>query len=63
MADSFIALARTGNPNGNTRPHWQHYNLTQRSTMIFDSTLRIEDDPRREERLLFAVAPYIKPGG
>jgi para-nitrobenzyl esterase len=63
MADSFIALARTGNPNGDTRPHWPHYNLTQRSTMIFDSTLRIEDDPRREERLLFAVAPYIKPGG
>jgi para-nitrobenzyl esterase len=31
--------------------------------MIFDRQLRIEDDPRREERLLFATAPYIKPGG
>ncbi|MEC3909344.1 carboxylesterase/lipase family protein [Sphingobium sp. CR2-8] len=63
MADAFIALGRTGDPNGGGRPAWPHYDLTRRSTMIFDRRLRIEDDPRREERLLFAVAPYIKPGG
>jgi para-nitrobenzyl esterase len=39
------------------------YDLERRATMIFDRHLRIEDDPRREERLLFAIAPYIKPGG
>lgn len=63
MADAFIALARTGNPNCASVPAWPHFDLARRGTMIFDRQLRVEDDPRREERLLFAVAPYIKPGG
>jgi para-nitrobenzyl esterase len=63
MADAFIALSRSGDPNCHAIPQWPHFDLTQRPTMIFDSKLRIEHDPRREERLLFAVAPYIKPGG
>jgi hypothetical protein len=62
MADAFIALARTGDPNCASVPAWRHYDLARRSTMIFDRAVRMEDDPRREERLLFAVAPYIKPG-
>ena len=63
MADAFIRLARTGNPNGGNLPHWDQYRLDRRATMIFDTDTREVDDPRREERLLFAVAPYIKPGG
>lgn len=63
MADAFIALARTGNPNCPTIPAWPHYGLDRRETMIFDRDIRMENDPRREERLLFAAAPYIKPGG
>ena len=63
MADAFIALARTGDPNCPSVPTWRHYDLARRSTMIFDRAVQMEDDPRREERLLFAVAPYIKPGG
>ncbi|MCI4591880.1 carboxylesterase/lipase family protein [Sphingobium sp. BYY-5] len=63
MADAFIALARTGDPNCRSIPQWPQFTLDQRPTMIFDRTVRIENDPRREERLLFAVAPYIKPGG
>ncbi|TFI60169.1 carboxylesterase/lipase family protein [Sphingomonas parva] len=63
MADAFIALARTGDPNVPGLPHWPRYDLTRRATMIFDREPRIENDPRREERLLFEVAPYIKPGG
>jgi para-nitrobenzyl esterase len=63
MADAFIALARTGNPNNRAIPDWPQFTLDQRPTMIFDTEVRIENDPRREERLLFAVAPYIKPGG
>jgi para-nitrobenzyl esterase len=63
MADAFISLARTGNPNCASVPAWPRYDLERRATMIFDRQLRIEDDPRREERLLWSVAPYIKPGG
>ncbi|WP_242008313.1 carboxylesterase/lipase family protein [Sphingomonas ginsenosidivorax] len=63
MADAFIALARTGDPNCASVPVWPRYDLARRGTMIFDRQVRVEDDPRREERLLFAVAPYIKPGG
>lgn len=63
MADAMIRLARTGNPNGGDLPTWPQFELQRRSTMIFDRDLRIEDDPRRAERLLFAAAPYIKPGG
>lgn len=63
MADAFIALARTGDPNNRSIPDWPQFDLDQRPTMIFDREVRVENDPRREERLLFAVAPYIKPGG
>lgn len=63
MADAFVRLARNGDPSGAGLPAWPHYRLDRRATMIFDTTVRVEDDPRREERLLFAAAPYIKPGG
>lgn len=63
MADAMIRLACSGDPNGGDLPEWPHFDLKHRSTMIFDRTVWIEDDPRRAERLLFAAAPYIKPGG
>jgi para-nitrobenzyl esterase len=63
MADAFIRLARAGDPNGSGLPDWPHYDLSRRETMIFDRACRLAADPRRDERLLFAVAPYIKPGG
>ena len=30
--------------------------------MIFDTTSRVENDPRRAERELFAKVPYVQPG-
>jgi para-nitrobenzyl esterase len=58
MMRSFTTFPATGNPN----PTWPMYRLPARSTMIFDVSSHIEDDPRREQRELFARVPYIQPG-
>ena len=62
MQDSFAAFAATGDPNHPGLPRWPRYDLAHRSTMIFDTTSRRQDDPRRWERELFARVPYIQPG-
>ncbi len=56
MMDTFIRFARTGDPG------WASYTLPQRTTMIFDNTSRVQNDPRRAERELFAKVPYVQPG-
>jgi para-nitrobenzyl esterase len=56
MMGAFIALAAKGDPG------WPQYRLPQRSTMIFDAPPHVENDPRREQRELFARVPYIQPG-
>lgn len=56
IMDAFVRFARTGNPG------WQPYSLAQRETMIFDMNSRVENDPRKWERELFARIPYIQPG-
>ena len=62
MSDSFIALARSGDPNHPGLPDWPRYTVPERRTMIFDAESRVVADPRREERELFATVPYLKPG-
>jgi para-nitrobenzyl esterase len=56
MMDTFIRFARTGDPG------WPAYDLASRATMVFDTTSRVESDPRGWERELFARVPYIQPG-
>ncbi len=56
MQDAFVTFARTG-----VAP-WPRYDLKTRATMIFDTRSRVENDPRRFQRELFARAPYIQPG-
>ena len=56
MMDAFVRFARTGNPG------WAPYTLARRQTMVFDTVSRVESDPRRWERELFARVPYIQPG-
>lgn len=62
MSESFIAFAKTGDPNCAAVPTWAPYDLTRRPTMIFDAVSRMEDDPRSDERRLFQVAPFLKQG-
>lgn len=56
VMDAFVRFARTGNPG------WRPYDLRRRSTMIFDVTSEVVDNPRAWERELFARVPYIQPG-
>jgi para-nitrobenzyl esterase len=62
VSDTFIAFARTGNPNNPAIPHWTPYTLPNRETMIFDTTCHMENDPRGRERELFAKVPFIQQG-
>lgn len=62
MQDSFVAFAKTGDPSHAGLPRWPKHDLANRSTMIFDTRSRIEDNPRAWQRELFARVPYIQPG-
>ena len=62
MQDSFVAFAATGDPNHKGLPAWPRYTLAKRATMVFDVTSRVENDPRKWQRELFARIPYIQPG-
>ncbi len=56
VMDAFTRFARTGDPG------WPTYDLDRRQTMIFDRESRVEGDPRRWERELFARVPYVQSG-
>ena len=56
VMEAFVRFARSGDPG------WPVYDLGKRRTMIFDSESRVENDPRKWERELFARVPYIQPG-
>ncbi len=58
MMAAFVSLARHGHPGRD----WPRHTLPGRTTMVFDTTSRAVDDPRRWERELFARFPYIQPG-
>ena len=50
MSSSWIAFARTGNPNIEELPKWAAYDLENRSTMVFDSKSYVQNDPYEEIR-------------
>jgi para-nitrobenzyl esterase len=62
ISSTYIAFARTGNPNNPKIPHWPAYDLAHRSTMVFDLTSKVIDDPRGPERRMFSPIPYENPG-
>jgi para-nitrobenzyl esterase len=52
VSASWVAFARTGNPNVASLPKWPAYSASSRDTMLFNNTSRVEKDPDRECRLV-----------
>nr|WP_300998400.1 carboxylesterase family protein [Hyphomonas sp.] len=62
LSGAFISLARNGDPNHSGIPHWPRHTIAARETMIFGKTVYAANDPRGNERALFAKVPFIQWG-
>jgi para-nitrobenzyl esterase len=51
VSASWVAFARTGNPNVPNLPHWPSYSAATRDTLLIDNESRVERDPERACRL------------
>ena len=51
VSAAWVAFARTGDPNTRGVPRWPAYSAGSRDTMLFNNTLRVEQDPDRGPRL------------
>jgi para-nitrobenzyl esterase len=49
ISSAWIQFARTGNPNHSGLPDWPAFDAAKRSTMVFDNTCTVKDDPDGEE--------------
>jgi para-nitrobenzyl esterase len=56
--DAWLAFARTGDPNHAGLPQWPPYRPESRSTIVFDATTTVVNDPRSEERVIWGTVPF-----
>jgi para-nitrobenzyl esterase len=52
VSDTWIAFAKTGNPNQPKMPAWPAFTARDRQTMVFDTVSRVVNDPIKEQRLM-----------
>jgi para-nitrobenzyl esterase len=53
MMDTWIAFARTGNPNNPAIPALSPYAVNKRATVLFDKEISVVDDPYGQERAVW----------
>jgi para-nitrobenzyl esterase len=51
MSATYVAFARTGNPNNKMIPKWEPFTTDGRETLIFNNECRFAKDPFKEQRL------------
>ena len=61
VSDTWIAFARTGDPNTSKLPHWPAFNATERPTMVINNQSKVVSDPIREQRLAMFRATVSWP--
>jgi para-nitrobenzyl esterase len=63
MSESWLAFARTGDPNNPAIPQWRPYGLDHRTVMLFDAPAVAAEDPHRAERLAMEAYPTQQVAG
>ncbi len=54
VQEAWCSFARSGEPSSPGMPQWPSYEPATRSTMVLDTTCRVEDDPQSAERRAWA---------
>jgi para-nitrobenzyl esterase len=60
MSATWLAFARTGNPNNKSLPPWAQFRLPERNTMVFDGRSHVANDFRGDERQILASLPLYR---
>jgi para-nitrobenzyl esterase len=60
MSKAWAAFAHHGDPSHGGLPPWKPYSATERATMVFNYSCKLENDPGREDRLAFAQLRSIR---
>jgi len=63
VSSTWVAFARTGNPNNPKVPHWAPYDLQNRPVMVINDAWKLENDPLKETREAIADLRTRTPGG
>ena len=51
MSDTWVAFAKTGDPNHPGLPKWPAFNAKDRPTMVFNAECKVVSDPTKTDRL------------
>jgi para-nitrobenzyl esterase len=63
LHESFLRFAHDGDPGTKALPAWAPYDTVKRPVMLLDSPCRLEEDPGRELRELYADVDWVSGPG